>query len=89
MVSQKKKDLWITYDENPYNPLTQFDDWYGFDMAVGYKICDLIANEAPISDDNLSDYENDELINEAINLVLDRYEESLGLKLVFGEFKKD
>ena len=84
MVSEKKKDIWITYDKNPFNPFTQFDDWYDWDFKFGFDICGLIAREAPTSDENLTDYENDELINEAINIVLDKYEESCGLKLVFG-----
>ena len=84
MVSEKKKDIWITYDKNPFNPFTQFDDWYDWDFKFGFDICGLIAREAPTSDKNLTDYENDELINEAINIVLDKYEESCGLKLVFG-----
>lgn len=53
-------------------------------MAFGYKLCDLIAKEAPTSEENLTEYENNELINEAINLVLDQYEEKYGLYLVFG-----
>ena len=76
MVSEKKKDFWISYDENPFDPFTQFDDWFRFDNAFGYKICDLISQEAPTSEENLTEFENNELINEAINLVLDRYEES-------------
>jgi hypothetical protein len=87
MVSDKKKDMWISYDTNPYNPFSQFDDWYAWDMAFGFDICGLIAKEAPTSAENLTDMENDELIDEAIHIVLDKYEESLGLKLVFGEWK--
>jgi len=87
MVSDKKKDMWISYDTNPYNPFSQFDDWYAWDIAFGFDICGLIAKEAPTSAENLTDMENDELIDEAIHIVLDKYEESLGLKLVFGEWK--
>jgi hypothetical protein len=87
MVSDKKKDIWISYDTNPYNPFSQFDDWYAWDIAFGFDICGLIAKEAPTSAENLTDMENDELIDEAIHIVLDKYEESLGLKLVFGEWK--
>lgn len=87
MVSEKKKDFWITYDKNPYNPFSQFDDWYKWDLAFGFDICGLIARFAPTSAENLTDMENDELINEAIHKVMDIYETKLGLKLVFGEWK--
>lgn len=86
MSSGQKKDIWISYDENPFNPFTQFDDWYGFDLAYGHDICGLIAREAPTSVENLTEHENDELINEAIQIVMDKYEEILHLKLVFGEW---
>lgn len=86
MASEKKKDFWISYDKNPYNPFTQFDDWYQFDITFGYDICGLIAHFAPTSDENLTEFENNELIDSAINRVMDLYEDSLGLKLVFGEW---
>ena len=81
----KKKNMWITTPDNPFNPFTQFDDWYDWDMKMGYDICGKIAREAPTSEENLTDYENEELTNEAINLVLDKYEDSLGFKLCFEE----
>lgn len=87
LVSEKKKDIWISYDKNPYNPFSQFDDWYAWDLTFGFDICGLIAKEAPTSAENLSEKENNELIDEAIQLVMDRYEDKYGLKLVFGEFK--
>ncbi len=93
MVSEKKKDFWISYDENPFDPFTQFDDWYGFDMAYGRygheknDICGLIARFAPTSAENLTEMENNELIDEAIHLVMDKYEEKYKLKLVFGVWK--
>ena len=87
--------MWITYKENPYNYFKQPDDWYDFDMAFGralhdgLDICGLIARYAPTSDENLTDFENDELINEAINIVLDKYEEKYGFYLCFNESNKE
>lgn len=86
LVSEKKKDFWISYDKNPFNPFTQFDDWYGWDLAYGYDICGLIARFAPTSAENLTEMENNELIDEAIHLVMDKYEEKYNLKLVFGHW---
>ncbi len=91
MVSAKKKDFWITYDENPFDFFKQPEEWYWFDMLYGrilhqgFDICGLIASYAPTSDENLTDYENDELINEAINFVLDKYADKYNLKLCFKE----
>ena len=85
-MAETKNDMWISYDENPFNPFTQFDDWYGFDMAFGYNICGLIGVEAPTSEENLTEFENNELINEAIQRVMDQYEDVFNLKLVFGKW---
>ena len=86
LVSEKKKDFWITTDDNPFDPFTQFDDWYDWDLKMGYDICGKIARFAPTSAENLTDYENNELIDEAIHKVMDLYEDS-GFKLVFGNWK--
>lgn len=83
--TDKRKNMWITTPDNPFNPFTQFDDWYDWDMKMGYDICGKIAAEAPLSDENLSDYENQGLLNEAINIVLDKYEESLNFQICFEE----
>ena len=70
-MADKKKNMWITTPDNPFNPFKQFDDWYDWDMKMGYDTCGRIARFAPTSSENLTDYENNELIDEAINKVLD------------------
>lgn len=80
----KRKNMWITTDDNPFNPFSQFDDWYDWDMKMGYDICGKIARFAPISEENLTEFENNELIDEAINKVLDLYED-FGFRIVFEE----
>lgn len=84
MATDKRKNMWLTTPDNPYNPFTQFDDWYEWDMKMGYDTCGRIARFAPTSDENLTDYENEELINEAINLILDFYDDEV-YQLVFEE----
>jgi len=84
-MADPKKNMWLTTPDNPYNPFTQFDDWYEYDLKMGYDTCGKIARFAPTSQENLTDFENDELINEAINIVLDLYDENKMYKLVFEE----
>lgn len=56
--------LWPTTLDNPFNPFTQFDDWYAYDVDKGYNTCSYMARLAITSND-LSDEANTEAINQA------------------------
>lgn len=56
----------LTTVDNPYNPFTQFDEWKAFDECKGYFTCEYLARIVDTSYD-LSDEENDEQIESAIN----------------------
>ena len=62
----EKKEIWVTTDDNPFDPFTQMDRWMNYDYQCGYNTCDKIAYLAA-NTDNLSDQENDDRINHAIN----------------------
>jgi hypothetical protein len=47
----------ITTLDNPYNPFTQFDEWYAFDESKGYHTCSYLARIAKTSNE-LSEREN-------------------------------
>ena len=57
-----------TYD-NPYDPLDQFDSWYMYDVTHGYNTCAYLGRLARTSD-ALSEKENDEEIEQAIDDIL-------------------
>jgi hypothetical protein len=67
---EKDLDVWLTTDDNPWNPFTQFESWFEFD-AKRYMTCGKIAKRAHISEDNMSDYENDQEIVRAIEDIVD------------------
>lgn len=33
----------LTTVDNPFNPFTQFDEWYAFDESMGYHTCSYLA----------------------------------------------
>lgn len=56
----------ITTEDNPYNPFTEWDDWFMFDLSHGYHTCERLASITSISD-QLSDDENNDLIESGID----------------------
>lgn len=59
----------LTTVDNPYDPFTQWDEWYAFDEAAGYHSCSLLARIAVTSDD-LSDSDQDAAIQAAIDEIV-------------------
>lgn len=41
----------LTTTDNPFNPFTQFDDWFAFDEAKGYHTCSYLARITKSSDE--------------------------------------
>lgn len=58
----------LTTLDNPFNPFTQFDEWYSFDVAHGYNTCGLIARIAMTSNE-LSDVDNELEVEKAIDVI--------------------
>lgn len=70
MASTKERVVLLTTADNPYDPHTQFDDWYQWDTDSGYYtssyLARVVANSRAISDtDNSLAIEQaiDEIIN--------------------------
>lgn len=59
----------LTTIDNPYNPFTQFSQWFMFDAEKGYDSCGYIGRIAHTSDE-LSDEENIDEIERAIDEIL-------------------
>ena len=59
----------ITTIDNPYDPFTQFDEWYAYDEINGYHSCSLLARFANTSID-LNVEETNLLIEDAIDRIV-------------------
>lgn len=64
--SNVDEEVMITTRDNPYNPFTQWRDWWAFDTGKGYNSWVLVAKEARIAPD-----EPDRLKRIQVNLVID------------------
>lgn len=60
----------LTTIDNPYDPFTQFDEWYSFDQASGYNTSGLLARIAMSSED-LSDEDQELVIQQAIDQIVE------------------
>ena len=61
----------LTTIDNPYDPFTQFDEWYAFDtVQKGYYTCEYLARIVPWSSD-LPPSVSEELLENAIDEIVD------------------
>ena len=63
------EEVRITTVDNPFNPFTEWDEWFNFDLQKGYRTCEQLASITFLSD-QLSDSENNET---EINLIFVQY----------------
>lgn len=63
------KQVMLTTIDNPFDPFEQFDSWFLFDVEKGYNSCDYLGRIAKTSD-QLSDEENNEEIERAIDEII-------------------
>lgn len=59
----------LTTVDNPFDPITQFDDWYEYDESKGYCTSGYVARITKTSDD-LSKNDQDLAIQAAIDEII-------------------
>ena len=62
-------DCALTTVDNPFDPFTQFDSWFQFDVEKGYYSCSRLARVAKLSDD-MTEQEVSEAIESAIDTII-------------------
>lgn len=60
----------VTTIDNPFNPFTQFEDWYRFDEDHGYHTCAYLARIADTSYE-LSDADYEKRIDQAVDEIVE------------------
>lgn len=64
------KQVMLTTTDNPFDPFTQFEDWYKFDESKGYFTCSYLARITKSSEE-LSETDERFAIELAINEIVD------------------
>lgn len=59
----------LTTVDNPYDPFTQWDEWFAWDQSAGYHTPGLLARVARLGDD-LSDADQHSAIQQAIDEIV-------------------
>ena len=63
------KDYLLTTIDNPYNPWTNWDQWYDYDERMGYHTCSYLARVMSIGD-SMTDEECDREYEFAMNEII-------------------
>ncbi len=74
------KKFMLTTLDNPFNPFKDFDSWKQFDELKDYNTCELLGRET-FGSDELSDSVNEELIQQAIESIVDNDLTNLYIKV--------
>jgi hypothetical protein len=67
-MSDHTKHVLTTVD-NPFNPITQFDEWYAYDMSLGHHTLALLGRIV-ITSDELSEADESLAIEQAIEEII-------------------
>jgi hypothetical protein len=59
----------LTTIDNPYDPFTQWDDWFLFDMQAGYNSPGMVARIAKLSNE-LTPAQENKAIEDAIDEIV-------------------
>jgi len=60
----------LTTTDNPYNPFTQWDEWYFYDLSEGYNTCERLAKLA-VQTDQLPYSVNNQFAEEAMDELIE------------------
>lgn len=74
----------LTTVDNPFDPFTNWDEWYAYDEAKGYCTSGLLARITKTSNE-LSEKEQNEDVEEAIDEILELFPDSMYKKLTQEE----
>lgn len=61
----------VTTTDNPFNPFTEWDEWYFYDLSKGYSTCerlDILSNTSSQLSDELNNEELEQAIDQLVEV---------------------
>lgn len=83
----KLEEAMLTTIDNPYNPFTQYDEWYAYDRYLGHYTPEYLARVAIVSD-GLSPADQELAIDDAIAEIVDLNFNGLYVRVTRENFDK-
>lgn len=80
------EDVMLTTIDNPWDPFTQWDEWFAFDSAHGYYTPALLGRVANSSNE-LSEYDQELELTRAINEIVSENASGMHRKVTRETFK--
>jgi hypothetical protein len=68
-MSKDKEEFMLTTVDNPFNPFTNFDEWFAYDQFLGHHSCSLLARVSAVAH-GLSETDHDLAIDLAIDEIV-------------------
>lgn len=66
------KEQLLTTVDNPYNPFTEWNEWYAFDQRNGYHTPGLLA-KLVVTSDALSEADQEDAIDTAMAVIVSEF----------------
>ena len=76
----------LTTVDNPYDPFTQYDEWYAFDARSGYNTPSLLARVVNSSYE-ISEADQDQAIEDAIEQIVNENVSGVHRMVTAGEIQ--
>lgn len=80
----KRATYMLTTYDNPFDPFTQWDEWFAYDMSAGYNTPGLLARVAQTSDE-LSDLDQFLAVQDAIDEIVSENVSGIHKKVKRGD----
>ena len=85
-IDQARSEYMLTTFDNPFDPFTQWDEWFAWDMRAGYNTPGLLARVAHSSTE-VSEVDQFFAIQRAIDEIVRENVSGMHRKLKRGEFE--